>query len=227
MQARIRTDLPCCYSLLHGSRVVNDPGVAMGRLERRKEATRKALLDAAKALFLERGVHATRLEDVTERADLGKGAFYNYFDSKDALVAVVVGEGADRLERDYLRRVAGASVAERVAAVVREHYAFFRDHREYVMLFHHARGLLKVRSDGAASVRLVFQRYLESVGAVLVPGGDPRVGRRRDLAALVVGSIAGYLSFCMAAGLEANPRTVELALSGGVERALAGEEPPP
>ena len=195
----------------------------MGRRERRKEHTRRALLEAALALFSERGVHATRLEDVTERADLGKGAFYNYFDSKDALVAAIVGEGADLLDRKYLASVAGG-LAERVSAVVAGHQAFFRDHREYVILFHQARGLLKVRTDGAASVRLVFRRYLEIIGNALLPAdGAPGTTQadRSDIAALVVGAISGYLSFCMAAGLEPDLRTVELALADGVPRALA------
>ena len=67
------------------------------RRQRKKETTRKALLDAAIALMAERGLYATRIEDITERADLGKGAFYNYFLSKDALVAALAKAGLNAL----------------------------------------------------------------------------------------------------------------------------------
>lgn len=36
-----------------------------------------------------------RIEDVTNAADLGMGAFYNYFDSKDDLFAVLLSEAIE------------------------------------------------------------------------------------------------------------------------------------
>ena len=186
------------------------------RRERKRIQTRKALLEAAMSLFTERGIHATRLEDITERADLGKGAFYNYFDSKDALVAELVGEGLDRLEREYLAGL-DVNVPQRIAPVVAAHYAFFRDRPEYVMLFHQARGILKVRTDGAATLQRVFRRYLEVLGRVVLPAGGEHVDEaaRVDVAAVVAGAVSGYLSFCLAAGLEPHAATVERTLADG------------
>jgi AcrR family transcriptional regulator len=50
-----------------------------------QEATRLALLDAAIELFVEQGVAATSIEDVTRRAGFSRGAFYSNFDSKNDL----------------------------------------------------------------------------------------------------------------------------------------------
>lgn len=51
---------------------------------------RAQILRAARAIFIERGYLAARVEDVAKRANLSKGAVYFYFDSKreifDALV---------------------------------------------------------------------------------------------------------------------------------------------
>lgn len=64
----------------------------VGRRERRKAQTRERLLVAARALIADGGVDAVSIGDVTERADVGFGTFYTYFESKDALIEAVVAE---------------------------------------------------------------------------------------------------------------------------------------
>jgi AcrR family transcriptional regulator len=51
--------------------------------------TLQALTDAGRDLFVARGYHDTRINDVVAAAGLSKGAFYRYFDSKDRLVQVL------------------------------------------------------------------------------------------------------------------------------------------
>ncbi|MBV8991770.1 MAG: TetR/AcrR family transcriptional regulator, partial [Solirubrobacterales bacterium] len=65
---------------------------ALDRHARRREATRVKLLDAAKALFARHGVDNTRIQEITDEADVGFGSFYNHFQSKEALIEVVLGE---------------------------------------------------------------------------------------------------------------------------------------
>jgi AcrR family transcriptional regulator len=62
------------------------------RRERRREATRRSLMDAARRLFAAQGVERTRINEITEAADVGFGSFYNHFDSKDAIVQAVLAE---------------------------------------------------------------------------------------------------------------------------------------
>jgi len=64
----------------------------LGRRERRKAQTRERLLAAARTLIAEGGVDAVSIGEVTERADIGFGTLYTYFDSKDALIEAVVAE---------------------------------------------------------------------------------------------------------------------------------------
>jgi AcrR family transcriptional regulator len=54
--------------------------------ERKRDATRKHLLDRALALFQRRGVEATTMRDIARAAKLSLGAAYYYFPSKEALV---------------------------------------------------------------------------------------------------------------------------------------------
>ena len=50
----------------------------------------KEILEAALALFVEKGFAATRLDDVAARAGLSKAAIYLYFDDKTALLQAVI-----------------------------------------------------------------------------------------------------------------------------------------
>ncbi|MBV9684294.1 MAG: TetR/AcrR family transcriptional regulator [Solirubrobacterales bacterium] len=65
---------------------------ALDRHARRREATRVKLLDAAKALFARHGADNTRIQEITDEADVGFGSFYNHFQSKQALIEVVLAE---------------------------------------------------------------------------------------------------------------------------------------
>ena len=55
----------------------------------RTEATRAALLEAARALFAERGYAATAAEEVVRRAGVTRGAMYHHFRDKKALFRAV------------------------------------------------------------------------------------------------------------------------------------------
>jgi AcrR family transcriptional regulator len=57
------------------------------RRERRCAETRERIINAALQLFSERGVAATTVEDITNSADVGKGTFFNYFPSKEHILA--------------------------------------------------------------------------------------------------------------------------------------------
>jgi AcrR family transcriptional regulator len=62
------------------------------RTDRRRAQTRARLLAAARDLFAEKGVGATRLGEITERADVAAGSFYNHFADKDEIVDAVMAE---------------------------------------------------------------------------------------------------------------------------------------
>ena len=65
--------------------------------QRRAPAERpQEILDAALALFVEKGFAATRLDDVAERAGLSKAAIYLYFDDKPALFKGVIQQAVGR-----------------------------------------------------------------------------------------------------------------------------------
>jgi AcrR family transcriptional regulator len=62
---------------------------ATGRRERRGAETRLRLFRCALQLIAERGFPNVTVEDITEAADVGKGTFFNYFESKDHVLGVM------------------------------------------------------------------------------------------------------------------------------------------
>ena len=61
-----------------------------GPRRRRKEARPHELLDAAMALFVEKGFASTRSDEVAARAGVSKGTLYLYFPSKEDLFKAVI-----------------------------------------------------------------------------------------------------------------------------------------
>ena len=78
-----------------------------GRRARRRAETRTRILRAAWGLFARQGFFATTVEQITEAADVGKGTFFNYFPSKEHVLAgfgeMQVGKIRAALE-DYRRQ---------------------------------------------------------------------------------------------------------------------------
>lgn len=63
----------------------------MGRRERKKILSRRAILDSAIAEFSKNGFRETSVADIMNAADLGIGTFYNYFDSKEDILVQILG----------------------------------------------------------------------------------------------------------------------------------------
>jgi AcrR family transcriptional regulator len=80
-RSAIKTPEPASESLPHLKRI--------GRRERRAAETRLRLFRCAIQLFSERGFPNVTVEDITEAADVGKGTFFNYFQSKEQVLGVL------------------------------------------------------------------------------------------------------------------------------------------
>ena len=66
----------------------------------RRATTRRALLDAARSLFAERGYHGTAAEEIVRRAGLTRGALYHHFEDKKDLFRAVVDEMEGEIDEE-------------------------------------------------------------------------------------------------------------------------------
>ena len=83
---------------------------ATGRpLTKRGEATRRRLLEAAEAVFADQGYHEASIVKITERAGIGLGTFYLYFDSKQTIFEALVIDLNRRVRHSMSESMAGAT----------------------------------------------------------------------------------------------------------------------
>ena len=133
------------------------PSRTGGLRERKKEATRKALREAALRLALERGVDQVRVEDIADAAGVSPRTYNNYFASREqAIVAAVTAEREQRVAEALANQPATAGLAEAVInAVVSEFTEPSERHRDTLITI-----------TGHPGVR---QAYLESATAIEAP----------------------------------------------------------
>ncbi|MFT5208338.1 MAG: AcrR family transcriptional regulator [Flavobacterium sp.] len=70
------------------------------RLNLKRQATRAALVSAAKSLVFELPHQKTTIQDITHRAKLGLGTFYNYFETKNDVYQAVLDELRENFHDD-------------------------------------------------------------------------------------------------------------------------------
>lgn len=90
--------------------------------QRRKETRPQELLEAALALFVEKGFAATRSEEVAQRAGVSKGTLYLYYPSKEELFKAVVRQKLSNLiaEGMEVARAFEGPSAELIGALMNE-----------------------------------------------------------------------------------------------------------
>jgi AcrR family transcriptional regulator len=83
----------------------SDPAEAKRRRDEYSEASRRALLDSARARFAADGFAATSLDGVAADARMTKGAIYHHFANKQALFEAVLAE----IEQETVADITAAS----------------------------------------------------------------------------------------------------------------------
>ncbi len=127
-----------------------------------KEATRRALIRAAREAMAEQGLEGPSLDAICERAGFTRGAFYVHFRNRDALVEAVMEEALREVVDGVVGRPGGGPAGDLASTVAR-----------YVAV---ARFVRRVGEAGPPGVR--FHQILEAARRT------PRIGQllRRVLA---------------------------------------------
>ncbi len=131
-------------------------------LTKRGEATRRRLLEAAEHVFADQGYHEASIVKITERAGIGLGTFYLYFDSKQAVFESLVVDLNQRVRHSMAEAMAGA--ATRIDAERAGFAGFFRFTAEHPALYRIVREAEFVSPE---MLRLHYTRIVEGYEAGL------------------------------------------------------------
>jgi AcrR family transcriptional regulator len=105
------------------------------------EERRAAILDAALAVFAERGYHASSIDDIARKGGISKALIYEHFASKQDLYAELLEQHAGELFSALAEAIseAGRSATARLAVGFDAFYGFVEEHRvAWRMLFREA-----------------------------------------------------------------------------------------
>jgi len=139
----------------------------LSRRERKKRRTRQRLMKAALRLFSAHGYDGATIKQITQAADVAKSTFFNYFETKEAILPVLVEWQLQELKKALLpEQGAPASPVARIKlalrlvaevpladpALMRRIFAAKRDHPDIQPVHHMLTHLLaeQVRQAQAA-----------------------------------------------------------------------------
>lgn len=158
---------------------------------------REAILDAALELFVERGFFGTAVPEIADRAGVGAGTIYRYFESKEALVNAIYRQEKQRFANAVLTDFPTPTTTReqfrvmwlRMAKFATEHTPAFI----FLELHHHARYL-------DAESRAVEQR-MTALFTTIVTAAQARhelkAGPPQVLMGLVMGAFIGVIRSCV------------------------------
>ncbi|MCC7205773.1 MAG: TetR/AcrR family transcriptional regulator [Anaerolineae bacterium] len=121
------------------------------RFERRKQRTRALLRQAAIDIMLERGYDAVTVQDIVNRADVGRGTFYIHFKDKEDLLWSVIDEQLNDLHRQIQQIALDRPFEERVYFIWLLNFQYVADNRR---LIHMALG---PKGHGPLAYRVYFR----------------------------------------------------------------------
>jgi AcrR family transcriptional regulator len=160
---------------------------------------REAILDAALELFVERGFFGTAVPEIAERAGVGAGTIYRYFDSKEALVNAIY-----RQQKTYFAKGVLEGMFAGPPSTTRELFrtlwmrmaSFAIDNPKgfvFMELHHHARYL---DAESRALEARMTQLFVDAITGSQARG-ELKAGAPRLFMGIVMGAFVGVIRTCI------------------------------
>lgn len=170
--------------------------------EARAADKRDAIMGAALALFVERGFWGTAVPEIADRAGVGAGTIYRYFESKEALVNAIYRTEKLRFSKAVLDNFPPhANTREQFRTIWMRMAQFVEDNREgfvFLELHHHASYL----DEQSLAVETRMTDVIVAVITAAQARRELKQGPARLLVGLVMGAFIGITRNCL--GLEAS-----------------------
>lgn len=153
----------------------DDDNKTMTRREREREQHRQEILDAAEAIFTERGITGVTIEDIAKKAEFAVGSIYNFFSGKDDLIHQVfvrVATIRNAQIEEAVMPLAGCPV-EALRALTQTWIGHHRQHGSFLraaFVFEMAKGWKPGTPMFNPELMALFKRY-ESLGCAFFKKG--------------------------------------------------------
>ncbi len=140
---------------------VREPVGTLMPVTARGEATRRRILDAAEAVFGEKGYHQASVTEITHRAQVGQGTFYLYFRSKREIFLKLVEDLGGRMRQAMRSGAEGAQDRlEMERGGFAGFFAFARAHRQ----------LFRIVQEADRVDQATYREYYERIARAYARG---------------------------------------------------------
>ena len=197
------------------------------RQERDRESVRRAILDAARELFVVEGFQNVSIRKIAERIEYSPAAIYSYFASKDDIFFALAEEGFRLLggPRQPAHHAALKALPpfDRLRAIFWHFYEFSRDQPQYFALMFVDRSVPRISREYErfAFAREMKQSILDELAECIQSGALPDTvqpaAAMRAISAALIGTAVLRLSDRLGPGEDADKiaaNAIDLALAG-------------
>jgi AcrR family transcriptional regulator len=193
------------------------------RQHRERDAVRRSILNAARALFLSEGFANVSMRKIADQIEYSPGAIYSYFASKEDIFFALAEEGLQFL-RDHCAPAGDeSSPLGRLRAALWRFYTFSKEQPEYFSLIFIDGAMTRISRDWErfSSIRDLRQDIEQDIQHCidegLFPGARSAASVFRILSTAMYGAAVFRLSQRLAAGEDADALAHDL-----LEATLAG-----
>jgi AcrR family transcriptional regulator len=207
------------------------------RLPRRRDEARalfrNAILDAAEAVFAERGFHGARIQDIAQRARIAVGTVYNHFEQKDDVLSALLEERVEGLVAQLRGRAGDPKVFRpRLQSRMTRLFVYVGQHRAFLAIASEQGLFAGAAAPGARATPRnaqqieAFRAELRAIVEEGIASGDLEALRADDLAGFLGGTMRSFVLSSLAQregdASEQARMTVDLFLHGAVRRRRRG-----
>ncbi len=177
------------------------------------------ILAAAESIFAQYGYRLTKIDQIADSLNVGKGTIYRYFKDKKSLFIAVFEHGIRRLQQTMRSKTEQApEPAKRVAAAVRTYFEFFDKNRELIEIEMQVRS--EFRNEHKRVALTLYKDYMTRIQNNLREGIEERVFRPMDvektaeaMSATLQGVLMGFYFRKLSAGADALKSEKDVAIA--------------
>ncbi len=210
-------------------------GTRQERQQQYRDATKRAILDAALELFVVDGYSSVSIRSIAAKVDYSPAAIYSYFPSKDDIFFALAEEGLSLLGHRELSAEATVHALDDVRAMFWRIYEFSKEQPQYFALVFLDRSVPKISKEYQrfAFMTTLKDKMTERMQRCIDAGELPQSlhvhTAARILFASVVGLSALRLSHRLAPWEDADnlvSQAIDVMLAGFERHPPAGNDPP-
>jgi TetR/AcrR family transcriptional regulator, repressor of fatR-cypB operon len=158
---------------------------------------REAIMAAALDLFVERGFHGTAVPEIADKAGVGAGTIYRYFENKEALVNALYRQEKQSFASRVLGEIPKSTTARELFRTMWNKMAAFSVENPkpfvFMELHHHAAYL---DTESRALEQRMHQLF-ENVIVAAQARGELKKGPPSLLMSIVLGAFVGVMRGCV------------------------------